>query len=101
MAPQLHTAFAFESVLDEVTYMFGSVLSIGLSLSLFPEAGPLAATIILALGTALFVAQRSTEPPVHPDPTPAGGSAIRIPSVRTITITLRRSVPSSARRRSR
>ena len=34
--PRLHTAFAFESVLDEVTYMSGSVLAIGLSLTLFP-----------------------------------------------------------------
>jgi MFS family permease len=85
--PRLHTAFAFESVLDEVTYMVGSVLSIGLSLSLFPEAGPLAAALILALGTALFVVQKRTEPPVHPAAT-SGVSAIRIPSVRTIALTL-------------
>ena len=86
--PQLHTAFAFESVLDEVTYMFGSVLAIGLSLSLFPEAGPLAAAIILAIGTALFALQRSTEPPVLPAEETGGTSAIRIPSVRTITVML-------------
>ncbi len=86
--PHLHTAFAFESVLDEITYMVGSVLSIGLSLSLFPEAGPLAAVIILALGTAWFVMQRRTEPPIHPATSAAPGAAIRIPAVRTIMITL-------------
>ena len=86
--PQLHTAFAFESILDELIYMSGSVLSIGLSLSLFPEAGPLAAAIVLAVGTALFVVQKSTEPPVHAAGTSGGGSAIRIPSVRTLTIAL-------------
>ena len=85
--PRLHTAFAFESVLDEVTYMVGSVASIGLSLSLFPEAGPLAATTILAIGTALFVVQKRTEPPVHPIVT-RGRSAIRLSSVRTIAIML-------------
>lgn len=85
---QLHTAFAFESVLDEVTYIAGSVLSIGLSLSLFPEAGPLAAAIILAVGTTLFVLQRRTEPPVHPAPAIAAVSAIRLPPVRTVTIML-------------
>ncbi|HET7717983.1 MAG TPA: MFS transporter [Bauldia sp.] len=86
--PQLHTAFAFESVLDEVIYMSGSVLSIGLSLSLFPEAGPLAAAIILGIGTALFVIQKSTEPPVHPASAVGSGSALRIPAVRTVTVAL-------------
>ncbi len=86
--PQLHTAFAFESVLDEVTYIAGSVLSIGLSLSLFPEAGPLFAAIILAIGTTLFVIQRRTEPPVHPAPEIAMASAIRLPPVRTVAIML-------------
>lgn len=84
--PQLHTAFAFESILDEITYMFGSVFAIGLSLSLFPEAGPLAAALLLALGTALFVVQRRTEPAPHPHAGRGGRAAIRIPVVRTITV---------------
>src|SRR5690606_33590647 len=85
---RLHTAFAFESVLDEITYMAGSVLSIGLSLSFFPEAGSLTAAVMLAIGTALFVVQRKTEPPIHPDAGEAMPSAIRIPAVRTVAITL-------------
>ena len=84
--PQLHTAFALESVLDEITYMFGSVLAIGLSLSLFPAAGPLAAALLLALGTGLFVIQRRTEPAPHPHADRGGRAAIRIPVVRTITL---------------
>ncbi|WP_448951108.1 MFS transporter [Labrys neptuniae] len=63
--PQLHTAFAFESVADEVVYMTGSILSVGLSVALFPEAGPLVSTLFLAVGTTLFVMQKSTEPPVR------------------------------------
>jgi MFS family permease len=86
--PKLHTAFAFESILDEVMYMSGSVLAILLSLSLFPEAGPLAAAVILAVGTALFVAQKSTEPPARPAGTASLGSAIRYPAVLTLTIAL-------------
>ena len=84
--PQLHTAFAFESILDELTYMFGSVAAIGLSLSLFPEAGPLAAALLLAVGSALFVAQRRTEPVPHPHGGRSGGPAIRIPVVRTVAL---------------
>jgi MFS family permease len=86
--PRLHTAFAFESILDELIYMSGSVLAIWLSLSLFPEAGPLAAALILAVGTALFVVQKSTEPPPHPAETASLGSAIRYPAVLTLTIAL-------------
>ena len=40
--PKLNTAFAFESVADELVYMAGSSLAVGLSVALFPEAGPLA-----------------------------------------------------------
>lgn len=86
--PQLNTAFAFESIADEVVYMAGSVLSVGLSVALFPEAGPLFSTIFLALGTALFVAQRATEPKIHPIERSEGTSAIRSPVVQLITFTL-------------
>lgn len=86
--PKLHTAFAFESVVDEVIYMAGPVISIGLSVALFPEAGPLAATLLLALGTLLFVLQKTTEPPVHAQGRSAGTSVIRLGSVRIIVLTL-------------
>lgn len=84
--PQLRTAFAFESVVDEVIFMVGPVIAIGLSVAWFPEAGPLAAAILLALGMALFVAQRATEPPVHPQGATAGGSVIRLGAVQVIAL---------------
>lgn len=64
--PELHTAFAFESVLDELVYMAGPVFGIGLSIALFPEAGVLAAATFLAIGSFLFVVQKSTEPKPNP-----------------------------------
>lgn len=86
--PKLHTAFAFESVVDEIIYMVGPILAIGLSVALFPQAGPLAATLFLAIGTILFVAQRSTEPPVYPQDTTKKSSVIRLGSLQIIAITL-------------
>jgi len=86
--PRLHTAFAFESVVDEVIYMAGPVISIGLSVAIFPEAGPLVATLFLAIGTLLFVPQKSTEPPVHAPGRSAGTSVIRLGSVRIIVLVL-------------
>src|SRR5882757_459466 len=50
--PELNTAFAFESVADELVYIAGASLSVGLSAALFPEAGVLASTLFLAVGWA-------------------------------------------------
>lgn len=63
--PELNTAFAFESAADELVYITGASFSVGLAVSLFPEAGIIASTIFLALGSAAFLMQRSTEPKVR------------------------------------
>lgn len=64
--PELNTAFAFESAADELVYISGASLSVGLAVSLFPEAGMMISTTFLALGTLAFLLQRSTEPRVRP-----------------------------------
>jgi MFS family permease len=86
--PKLNTAFAFESVADELVYIAGSSLAVGLSVTLFPEAGTLASTLFLATGSIAFILQRSTEPKVHPAEKTGGHSAIRLPSVQIITFAL-------------
>ena len=84
--PDLRTAFAFESVVDEAVYIVGPVLAIGLSVSLFPEAGPLAAAVLLAVGGVAFVTQRGTEPPIHDQGGQGTASAIGLWPVRVIAI---------------
>lgn len=74
---ELHTAYAFESVVDEVCFIFGPILSIGLSTAWFPEAGPLLAAAFLAAGVWWLTAQRGTEPAPHPRGQHTGGSALR------------------------
>lgn len=86
--PELNTAFAFESAADELVYIAGASLSVGLSVSLFPEAGILASTLFLAFGSTAFIAQRSTEPAVRPAGHGATGSAIRLRPVQIITFAL-------------
>jgi len=61
---RLRTAFALEAVIDEVCFIVGPVLSVGLSVALFPEAGPLLGAVLLLVGTLALAAQRRTEPPV-------------------------------------
>ncbi|RXU59936.1 MFS transporter [Pseudomonas protegens] len=84
--PQLQTAYALESVLDEVCFIIGPPLSVGLCVGLFPEAGPLGALLTLALGVGVFVMQKSTEPPVHPHEQGGGGSIIRSGEIRLLML---------------
>ncbi|MER7920599.1 MULTISPECIES: MFS transporter [unclassified Streptomyces] len=64
--PQLHTAYSFESVMDEICFVFGPIISIGLCTVWFPEAGPLLAAVFLAAGVCWLTALRATEPAPHP-----------------------------------
>jgi MFS family permease len=86
--PELNTAFAFESAADELVYIAGASISVGLSVALFPEAGLLANTLFLALGATAFVVQRSTEPRVRSGTEVSIGSAIRQPPVQIVTLAL-------------
>ncbi|MDQ3405743.1 MAG: MFS transporter [Actinomycetota bacterium] len=87
-SPRLHTAFSLESVIDEMTFVVGPALSVSLCTILFPEAGPLLAVILLAVGVLLFTAQRKSEPRVQPISDEGGGSAIRNGAVQILVLTL-------------
>ncbi|MBM9618905.1 MFS transporter [Streptomyces zhihengii] len=81
---ELHTAYSFESIVDEVCFIFGPIISIGLSTMWFPEAGPLLAAGFLAVGVWWLTAQRSTEPKPHPAEHHTGGSALRSPGLQVL-----------------
>ncbi|AKN72368.1 MFS transporter [Streptomyces sp. PBH53] len=85
--PKLHTAYSFESVVDEVCFIFGPIISIGLSTVWFPEAGPLLAACFLAAGVFWLTAQRATEPEPHPRERHGGGSALRAPGLQVLVAT--------------
>ncbi|MFE1884801.1 MFS transporter [Streptomyces diastatochromogenes] len=85
--PKLHTAYSFESVVDEVCFIFGPIISIGLSTAWFPEAGPLLAACFLAVGVFWLTAQRATEPEPHPRERHGGGSALRSAGLQVLVAT--------------
>ncbi|MFD9595037.1 MFS transporter [Kitasatospora sp. NPDC059973] len=86
-APKLHTAYSFEAVVDEICFIVGPILSIGLATAVFPEAGVLLAGLFLMVGVVLFAGQRSTEPPVHPAARHAGSSVIRNRGLQVLILT--------------
>jgi MFS family permease len=63
-AADLHTAFALESVVDEMVFVAGPPLVTVLAAEL-PPAGILLCAVLAVVGTLLFAAQRQTEPPVR------------------------------------
>ncbi|WBO63331.1 MFS transporter [Streptomyces camelliae] len=85
--PKLHTAYSFESVVDEMCFIFGPIISIGLSTAWFPEAGPLLAACFLAAGVFWLTAQRATEPEPHPREHHGGGTALRSPGLQVLVAT--------------
>lgn len=88
--PRLQTAYSLETVLDELTFIVGPPLSIGLSSALLPQAGLLLTALLLFLGVIALVIQRGTEPPVlAPSCSQIGsGSVIRMASVRLLALVM-------------
>lgn len=76
---RLPTAYSLETVLNEVAFIAGPPLSV----AVFPQAGPLAAAVLLPIGVLALVVQCSTEPPVEAQDAAmdCSGSVIRLPNV--------------------
>ena len=69
---QLHTAYALESTLDELTFVIGPVAATALSTQVHPAAALIAPIILGLVGAQLFYSQRATEPAPAPRRDPAG-----------------------------
>ncbi|MGD1220045.1 MULTISPECIES: MFS transporter [Streptomyces] len=88
-SPLMTTAAAFESVTDELTFVFGPLLATALCTAVDPSAGLLTEASLTLVGGLLFAAQKSTQPAVT-----TGGharvehvSALRVPGVRVLIVT--------------
>ena len=81
-SPRLHTAFAIESVNDEMIFVAGPVIVTILATEVYPAAGVMAAMLLCVTGTLLLAAQRGTEPRPRtrpPAPMPVPVAAARPP----------------------
>lgn len=85
--PRLQTAYALESVLDDVIFVVGPVVATTLATTVTPSAGLLAALACVVAGGLWFVAQRATEPPVARDRGRVA-SAIRTPGLIVLAFVL-------------
>ena len=83
---ELPRAYAWEAVVDEVVFVLGP-LAVVLCALIDPAIGLLAALSLGVGGTLAFVAQHSTEPPLHA-PQAGHRSAMAVPGLRTVTLSM-------------
>ncbi|MEU5538764.1 MFS transporter [Streptomyces sp. NPDC020362] len=89
-SPLMTTAAAFESVTDELTFVFGPLLATALCTAVAPSAGLVTEAALTLVGGLLFAAQKSTQPPVTGESGHArvkNASALRVPGVRVLVVT--------------
>ncbi len=84
----VHSAMSLEQVTDELSFVLGPALAVLLATAWFPEAGLLVACLLYCGGTLLFLAERSTEPPVDPTGHRATKPAVRIPGIVLLSLIL-------------
>jgi MFS family permease len=78
---QENTAFAMESVLDEVIFIFGPPLVTFLCVVFFDASGLLLAAILVTLGGIWLSSQFKTQPEIHVVGAERGKAALRYPGI--------------------
>lgn len=88
-SPLMTTAAAFESVTDELTFVFGPLLATALCTTVDPAAGLVTEAALTLIGGLLFAAQKGTQPLVTLDKHARveHGSALNVPGVRVLIVT--------------
>ena len=74
--PRLTTAYALESVVDEVIFVFGPAVATLLATEVQPAAGVVTAMVVCVAGTIALAAQTGTEPAPHAVPRREAGRAL-------------------------
>ncbi|SEM27546.1 MFS transporter [Streptacidiphilus jiangxiensis] len=85
----LHTAYAYEGVVDELCFVLGPLAATALATGISPLTGYLTAGTLSLVGVLALAAQRRTEPPpAGPVAAAASGSALRAPGVAALVLML-------------
>ncbi|MGH3329003.1 MAG: MFS transporter [Streptomycetales bacterium] len=83
-SPRLHTAYSFESVVDELIFVVGPVLVTVLAIQVDRFAGLFAVLVLSVVGTLAFTAHRVSEPPPSGLGHREAGSVLAVPGLRVV-----------------
>jgi MFS family permease len=81
-SPMLGTAYALESVVDEVIFVFGPAAATLLATEVQPAAGVVTAVVLCVAGTLTLASQVSTEPTIAPTTEPSTAEPSASPGAR-------------------
>ncbi|MGH8894869.1 MAG: MFS transporter [Actinomycetes bacterium] len=85
---RLQTAYAYESVLDELIFVLGPLIVTVLATRVNPQAGLLSAVGLLAVGTTALLAHRASEPPAAAGHEEGHPSALRSPGLPVLMLVM-------------
>ncbi|MGI8881688.1 MAG: MFS transporter [Jatrophihabitans sp.] len=86
--PELSTAYSLESVLDEVIFVVGPIIASVLATQVDPLWVIVLAAVFVALGAAWLRTLRETEPPVQEHGDEPHRSALAIPGMALLVVTM-------------
>jgi MFS family permease len=84
--PTLHTAYALESVIDEVVYLVGPIAVTFLTTSVAPSSGLSVVIVLLVFGSLALCLQRGTQPEPAPSHGGSGLGSLAVPVVRVMLL---------------
>lgn len=86
--PRLQTAYAYESVLDELIFVLGPLIVTVLATRISPQVGLLTAVTLLSVGTVALLAHRASEPPAAAGHEEGHPSALRSPGLPVLMLVM-------------
>ena len=82
---QINTAYSYEALMDEIIFIIGPLIASSAATFISPAAGMIMGFSFMAIGTTLFISQRSTEPaPYKKDETKEHGFVLAMPVVQAV-----------------
>ena len=83
----INTAYSYEAFIDEIIFMVGPLIATSAATFISPAAGIILGFTFMAIGTSLFISQKSTEPePVKEVPEKKKSFVLRSPIVLAVFI---------------
>jgi len=81
----INTAYSYEALMDEIIFIIGPLVATSAATFISPAAGMIMGFSFMAVGTTLFISQRSTEPaPFKKDENVKHGFVLAMPVVQAV-----------------